>query len=96
MAWIAVHNKTADDEYFTDFLKAINAGSEDERNYVKKAVSWALRNIGKRNTALNKKAIKISEGLLKRNNKSVKWIARDAIRELSSEKIQKRLNKSFY
>ena len=79
-----------DDEKFEELLPLIKKHSTDERNYVKKAVNWALRNIGKRNVNLNKKAIKIAEEIKEIDSKSARWIANDAIRELTSEKIQKR------
>ena len=93
MAWLPVHDKKADDEKFIKFLSFIEKESTDERNFVKKAVNWALRNIGKRNIALNHKAIKTAEKIKKIDSKSAKWIANDAIRELSSEKIREMLVK---
>lgn len=93
IAVLAVHDKQANDEKFEQFFPIILRESIDERNYVKKAVNWALRQIGKRNIDLNKRAIEIGEKLYKIDSKSAKWIASDALRELSSEKIQTRLNK---
>ncbi len=92
IAGLAVHDKKASDKKFEQFFPLIKKHSIDERNYVKKAVNWALRNIGKRNLALNKQMIKLSEEILKIDSKSARWIASDAIRELKSEKIQIRLN----
>ena len=92
IAGLAVHDKKASDEKFEQLFPLIKKHSIDERNYVKKAVNWALRNIGKRNLALNKQMIKLSEEILKIDSKSARWIASDAIRELKSEKIQIRLN----
>lgn len=92
VAWLAVHDKKKDDKWFEDFLKIIKKNSTDERNYVKKAVNWSLRQIGKRNKELNKKAIKLAEELIKTENKTAVWIARDAINELTSEKVNQRLN----
>lgn len=94
IAGLAVHDKKADDSKFETFLPIIKKESIDERNYVKKAVNWALRNIGKRNLNLNKKAIEIAKEIQKINSKSAKWIANDAIRELTNEKIQKRVKKN--
>lgn len=92
--YFAVHDKKADDEKFLSVcFPLIEKHCEDERNFVKKAVNWALRNIGKRNLNLNKEAVKLAESLLERNNKTASWIARDAIRELTSEKILARLKK---
>jgi 3-methyladenine DNA glycosylase AlkD len=65
----------------------------DERNYVKKAVNWALRNIGKRNIKLNKKTIQLAEEILTIKSRSAKWIAHDALRELRSEKVQQKLER---
>jgi 3-methyladenine DNA glycosylase AlkD len=93
MAWLPIHDKKVNDEKFLKFLPVIKRESHDDRNYVKKAVNWALRNIGKRSQFLNKKAIKTAEEIKKMDAKSAKWIANDAIRELTSEKVQARLNK---
>ena len=91
IAGLAVHDKKAGDKEFEQFSPLIKKHSVDERNYVKKAVNWALRNIGKRNLALNKQMIKFSKEIQKIDSKSARWIANDAIRELSSEKVQNRL-----
>ena len=91
IAGLAVHDKKASDKEFEQFSTLIKQHSVDERNYVKKAVNWALRNIGKRNLVLNKQMIKLSKEIQKIDSKSARWIANDAIRELSSEKVQKRL-----
>lgn len=91
MATLAVHAKRANDEEFIMFLPIIKRESTDERNYVKKAVNWALRQIGKRSIALNNKAIDAAEQIQRTNSKSAKWIASDALRELTSEATQKRL-----
>ena len=91
IAGLAVHDKKAGDKEFEQFSPLIKKHSVDERNYVKKAVNWALRNIGKRNLALNKQMIKFSKEIQKIDSKSARWIANDAIRELSSEKVQNKL-----
>ena len=93
IAGLAVHDKKAEDSKFEDFFYIIKRESTDERNYVKKAVNWALRNIGKRNLTLNKKAIKTAREIQKIDSKTAKWIASDTIRELTSEKIQTRLRR---
>ena len=93
MARLAVSDKIALDEQFTQFFPCIREKSLDERNYVKKAVNWSLRNIGKRNIKLNKKAIELANEILKIDSKTAKWIARNALKELQSVKIQNRLNK---
>jgi 3-methyladenine DNA glycosylase AlkD len=93
MARLAVRDKKADDELFEGFLPIIIREAGDERNYVKKAVNWALRQIGKRNIKLNKKAIKTAKKIQKMDSKSARWIASDALRELEGEKVQKRLKR---
>ena len=93
MAWLAFKDKKADDEKFEKFLPVIKKGCTDNRNFVKKSVNWALRQIGKRNLNLNRKAIEAAKEIQKIDLKSAKWIASDAIRELTSEAIQKRLRK---
>jgi len=95
IAGLAVHDKIATDKEFEQFLPIIIKQSVDERNYVKKAVNWALRNIGKRNLHLNKRAIETAKEIQKINSKSARWIASDALRELTSDKIKRRfVNKS--
>jgi 3-methyladenine DNA glycosylase AlkD len=91
IACLAWHNKETPDEKFIKLIPVIKPGAKDERNFVKKAVSWALRNIGKRNPKLNKVAIKTAKELQKIDSKSAKWIAADVIRDLTSATAQKRL-----
>lgn len=91
IATLAVHDKKAPDEKFTEFFPLIIKASDDNRNFVKKAVNWALRQIGKKNQNLNRKAIEIAREIEGLNSKSAKWIAKDALRELEGEKVQKRL-----
>lgn len=93
MACLAWHDKNAKDSKFLEFFSIIIREAKDDRNYVKKAVNWALRNIGKRNLNLNRKAVKNAKEIQKIDSKVARWIASDAIRELTSEKIQKRLAK---
>lgn len=95
IAGLAVHDKKASDEKFEELCKLIKRESTDERNYVKKAINWALRNIGKRNLNLNKKAVDVAKKIKKIDSKSAKWIANDAIRELTSSKIQERVKKKI-
>ncbi|MCJ7665937.1 MAG: DNA alkylation repair protein, partial [Actinobacteria bacterium] len=90
IACIAWHDKDAPDKLFTGFFPVIKNGSSDERNYVKKAVSWALRNIGKRNSNLNGQALELAREIKNIDSKAARWIASDVIRELESEAIQKR------
>lgn len=91
MATMAVHDKNAEDETFLKFLPIIKKGAVDERNFVKKAVNWALRQIGKRNQNLNGYAIKAARDIKNMDSKSAKWIASDAIRELTGENVRNRL-----
>jgi 3-methyladenine DNA glycosylase AlkD len=107
MAGLAVHDKSASDGSFQKLLPLIRRGAFDERNFVKKAVNWALRNIGKRNRSLNAAAMVCAESILAAANKraggerggdgaarAARWVARDALRELTSEKVLSRLNKT--
>lgn len=91
MAAKSVHDKEAGDNEFEGYFPIMKRESTDERNFVKKAVNWALRQIGKRNLALNKKAIKVAKDLETSGSKAARWIAKDALRELTSEKVQQRL-----
>lgn len=91
MATMAVHDKNAEDEKFLKFLPIIKKGAVDERNFVKKAVNWALRQIGKRNPNLNEYAIKAARDIKNMDSKSAKWIASDAIRELTGKNVRNRL-----
>jgi len=91
MAELAVHNKEASNKTFLDFLPLIIREASDERNFVKKAVNWALRQIGKRNTALNAAAIKTCAKIRDLDSGSAKWIAADALRELTSASVRKKL-----
>jgi 3-methyladenine DNA glycosylase AlkD len=91
MAYLAVHDTNADDKTLAHFLPIIKKGSDDERNFVKKSVNWALRQIGKRNLQLNRMAVKTAKEIGELESKSAKWIAADALRELQSETILSRL-----
>ena len=93
MACLAVHDKEAKDKDFLKFLPVIKKESLDERNFVKKAVNWALRGIGKRNLNLNKAAIRTAKEIQKLDSRSARWIASDAIRELAGEPVQKKLGR---
>lgn len=95
LAWIAVHNKKLEDKDFDKYFILIKKYVLDERNFVKKAVNWALRQIGKRNFNLNKKAILEAQEILKNNpnSKSAKWIANGALRELKNEKTISIINR---
>jgi 3-methyladenine DNA glycosylase AlkD len=91
MACFAVHDKKAEDRKFEKFFPIIKSEATDDRKFVKKAVNWALRQIGKRNPELNRMAIKTAEEMIKKDSKSARWIVSDALRELKSKKVQKRL-----
>ena len=93
IACLAWHNKEAKDEEFIKLFPAMKRGATDERNLVKKAVNWALRNIGKRNRNLNKAAIKLAKEIQRIDSKAARWISSDALRELGSEAVQRRLRK---
>jgi 3-methyladenine DNA glycosylase AlkD len=93
IACLAWHDKNTKDEEFLKFLPLIIKDSTDERNFVKKAVNWALRSIGKRNQLLNIQAIKTAKEIQKLESRSARWIAADAIRELESPAVKKRLGK---
>jgi 3-methyladenine DNA glycosylase AlkD len=99
MACLAVHDKKAPDTQFSDFFDIIKREAHDERNFVKKAVNWALRQAGKRNPRLNKEAIRVAKEIRrlaeKSGSKSAKWIADNALGELQSEFVGKRLEKGY-
>ncbi len=89
MAVMAVHDKEAGDGIFRRFLPIIKREAADERNYVKKAVNWALRQIGKRNTVLNREAVSLAREIKKMDSRAARWIASDALRELTNPKVRK-------
>lgn len=91
MARLAVSDKKAADERFELFFPIIIRESSDSRNFVKKAVNWALRQIGKRNPALNKRAIETGRAIETIDSKAARWIAKDALDELNSEAVIERL-----
>ncbi|MGB2907836.1 MAG: DNA alkylation repair protein [Candidatus Aminicenantaceae bacterium] len=93
MARLATVDKQAGDDFFRVFFPHIQRGAADERNYVKKAVNWALRQIGKRNLTLNRMAITQAETIQALDSHSARWVANDALRELRSEAVQERLLK---
>lgn len=91
MASMAVHQKALADGAFVPMLQAIHEEATDERGFVKKAVNWALRQIGKRNLHLNELAIKTAVGIQSLNSPAARWIASDALRELRGDAVQRRL-----
>jgi 3-methyladenine DNA glycosylase AlkD len=92
MAYLAVHDKKAPDRAFQKFLSIIEREATDDRNFVKKAVNWALRQIGKRNARLNDLAIKRAERIKKLDSKAARWIASDALRELTKPTLRQRMH----
>ncbi len=102
-AALAVQDKKAPDELFLEILELVRREAGDDRNFVKKAVNWALRNIGKRNLTLHAAALATAEAILAAAEtlaaadrkdpaaRSMRWVARDALRELRSEKVLARL-----
>jgi 3-methyladenine DNA glycosylase AlkD len=94
MASAAVHRKDVGDEPFEAFLPVIVATATDERNYVKKAVNWALRQIGKRDSELNRSAIATAREISELDSRAARWIAADALRELTSLPVQDRLRRT--
>ena len=95
MAWSVVHRKKEQDEVFLALLPLIETHATDDRNFVKKAVSWALRSIGKRNPKLNAEALALSERLVASENRTARWIGKDAIRDLTGPKTLARLEKQI-
>ncbi len=93
IACLAWHNKEAEDGEFIKLFPVIKRGAVDERNFVKKAVNWALRNIGKRNAVLNRAAIEAAKDIQRMDSKAARWIASDAVKELESEAVQRRLRR---
>jgi 3-methyladenine DNA glycosylase AlkD len=91
LASLALHDKQADDERFLRTLPALERAATDERNFVKKGVSWALRSIGRRNQALNNAAVETARRLVAMPEPSARWIGKEALKELSSPAVQKRL-----
>jgi len=94
MAELAVHDKKAKDSEFLKFFDAIERGSTDGRNFVKKAVNWALRQIGKRNLRLNREALGLAKKIAEKDTGSARWVASDAMRELRSVGVRRRLRRS--
>ena len=93
IAEISFYHKKRPDSDFEQFFPIIIRESRDGRNYVRKAVNWALRNIGKKNLYLNQRAVETAREIQKLDSKSARWIAADAIRELTGEAVKKRLEK---
>lgn len=93
LAYLACHDKTASDAKFNRVLPIVLREAHDDRNFVRKAINWVLRNIGKRNPELNRSAIRTAERMRKMDSRSARWIAADALRELNSDAVQARLRR---
>ena len=93
MAYLAYRDKSAPDAKYQRLFSIIRREAHDERNFVRKAVNWALRNIGKRNVRLNREAIRAAERIRKQGSRAARWIAADALRELKSAAVQARLRR---
>jgi 3-methyladenine DNA glycosylase AlkD len=91
IAGLAAHENDVPDSAFTPMLALIKDVADDDRNFVKKAVNWALRQIGKHNLALNRRAIATARAIRRLDSRSARWIAADALRELQSDAVQARL-----
>lgn len=91
MASLAVHDKKANDRMFEGFLTVVRREAADDRDYVRKAVNWALRQIGKRNAGLHQRAMQVALDLRQAGSKSARWVGSDALRELSSEAVRRRV-----
>jgi len=94
IAELAVHDKKAKDKVFLDFLPLIIGGASDNRNFVKKAVNWSLRQIGKRNLSLNKAAVTTALKIQKMESGPAKWVASNALHELKKPQVLKRLREN--
>jgi 3-methyladenine DNA glycosylase AlkD len=90
MACLALHDRTAPDRPFLAFLKLIEKGARDERNLVKKGVSWALRSIGRRNRVLHTASIDVARRLAQSEDAGPRWVGKDALRELVSPAVMRR------
>jgi 3-methyladenine DNA glycosylase AlkD len=92
MASLAIHDKKASDSRFERFLSIIGREAYDDRNFIRKAVNWALRQIGKRNAGLKGKAVEVALELQQAESKSARWVGSDALRELTSDAVQRRVD----
>jgi 3-methyladenine DNA glycosylase AlkD len=91
IASLVAHDKAASDEAFVEVLPLIERGAHDERNFVKKGVNWALRSLGKRNAALNAASVAVAKRLAESDEPAARWVGKDALRELTSPALRKRL-----
>ena len=90
MACLALHDRATPDADFISFLPLIEKGAHDERNFVKKAVSWALRSIGRRNRVLNQASVDVARRLAQSEDAAPRWVGKDVLRELTNEKVLSR------
>ena len=93
LAGLSLHDKEADDARFLEALPLIEAAADDERNFVKKGVNWGLRTVGRRNRALHTACVAVARRLAAREEPAPRWVGKDALRELTSEKVRSRLAK---
>jgi 3-methyladenine DNA glycosylase AlkD len=93
IAGLAVHNKVIKDQEFEPYLDLIKKYSDDNRNFVKKAVNWALRNIGKRNVPLCKRTIEVATEIEQMDSRSARWIAKDSLRELNQKLSENKIGR---
>ncbi|HVH70123.1 MAG TPA: DNA alkylation repair protein [Candidatus Dormibacteraeota bacterium] len=93
MAYLSYKDKEAKDTRFRECLRIIEREAWDERNFVRKAVNWALRNIGKRNLQLNREAIRAAARIRRQGSHAARWIAADALRELQGARVEARLRR---
>jgi 3-methyladenine DNA glycosylase AlkD len=93
VAYLSYKDKSSEDARFERFLQVIEREADDDRNFVRKAVNWALRNIGKRNLRLNAASIRAAERIRQQGSRPARWIAADALRELKSPAVQARVRK---
>jgi 3-methyladenine DNA glycosylase AlkD len=95
LASLSVHDKKADDLEFADRLPLIESAASDERNFVKKAVSWALRSIGKRNPAMHALALAVAEQLARSTDANKRWVGKDAVRDLNTSATKNRMKRKL-
>ena len=86
LACVALHDKESNDAKFVKSLALVERAADDDRNFVKKAVSWALRSVGRRSAALNSKSVELSQRLSQSDAPAARWVGKDALRELASAK----------
>jgi len=91
LASLTVHDKAAKDAAFVRLLPLVEKAALDERNFVKKSVNWALRSLGKRSPELNRRSVELAERLAARAEPAARWVGKDALRELKSASVARRL-----